>query len=237
MSNSFVHDPLPSVEEVAAKLSASQQAEKIAAHKAASEAPAETPQEEAPAAPQETQPDLSTPTADGVDPAPETSVVSVEPEKVEEKPQDRTASRFAALSRKEREIRAQQKAMADRQKEIDAKEARLAALSEKESRFDQIKKSPMKFLKEYGLSLSDVAADATGTYEEPKLDPIEERFRAIEAKAARVEELEKELARRDEGERVRQWNPPSRKSLKPLKKLSRMTDMNLPGNMATKPYP
>lgn len=178
------------INEMAAKFHAEQKAAAQAAPAPAPEAPKEEPKVEAPA-----------------------EAASGEPEKVESKEsaqesaqsepkKDPMASRFAALTRIEKEIRAREQEV-ERRASAAAERERLAeqrakAAEEREARLAGIKQSPYKLLKEQGLTLQDVINDSLNQYEAPKEDPVAELAKKLEAleKApnSKVEALEKQVS-------------------------------------------
>jgi len=115
-------------------------------------------------------------------------------EKVEKKP-DPMASKFGALARKEKELRAKEEASARRIAEMEQREKMLA---EKEERLQSAKSNPLSILKAHGFSYQDATEAVLGNYKEPELDPIDakikpyaEKFTASESKLAKLEaELE-----------------------------------------------
>lgn len=99
-----------------------------------------------------------------------------EPKKAPEK--DKSSSRFAALARKDKEIR-QRAAEADRAAaELKAREE---ALKAREAQWEaaKAKKSPMALLKELGYSYADVTQDVLGEYKAPPVDPMDERVNPL----------------------------------------------------------
>lgn len=170
---------LPTIQEIAASVKAA----------AAAAAPAEpAPVEAAPEAPAE-----------------EGEVVSaaeVSPASAEEVKKDPMASRFAALTRKEKEIRqrekdaeARAKAAEDREKLAEERAARVA---DREAKLEMIKKTPYKALKEQGLTLQDVINDSLNQYDAPKEDPVAQLQKKLEelekAPNSKVEALEKQVS-------------------------------------------
>lgn len=123
----------------------------------------------------------------------ETSEEPAQPEVEEKKPKDLVSSKFAALSRRERELRAREREFEDRAK---AAEERQKQEKEIESKLSQLKKAPLKVLKELGLSYADITQDALGAYEEPKVDPVEERFKTVETSLSKIDEVEAKLEAR-----------------------------------------
>jgi hypothetical protein len=144
--------------------------QQVSSQQSAQEAPAEAPVEgaEAPAEP-----------------------VAAEPEAkpVEEK-KDPMASRFAALSRKEREIRQKEQETEARMKDFESK---FKELQEREAKWNNVKKAPLKTLKELGISFNDLTQDAIGEYKEPEVDPTTKRFNEFEERLSKVDKLEEAL--------------------------------------------
>lgn len=102
-----------------------------------------------------------------VDPIPE-------PKPVEKK--DKSSSRFAALARKDKEIR--QRA-ADAEKAAREIKAREEALAAREARWTTAKKRPMEALKELGFTYADITQDVLGAYEAPPVDPVDEKLNPV----------------------------------------------------------
>lgn len=108
--------------------------------------------------------------------APETKPApapKVEPKK------DPASSRFAALTRKEKEIRQQSQEVEQRRKEFEAREQ---ALKERESRWEAAKRRPTQALKELGFTYADVTADLLGNYKEPEVDPVDAKLKPLSEK-------------------------------------------------------
>ncbi len=110
---------------------------------------------------------------------------------------DPTAAKFAAIARREREARAREKQAEDRQRQIDARnkelDARDAAAAAKEARIAELRKSPLKNLKELGVTWQDLIQDSVGGYKEPEVDPVTQRFVSVEEKLQKIEALEKQV--------------------------------------------
>ncbi len=119
------------------------------------------------------------------EPVAEVAPVAAEPEK-----RDPASSRFAALSRKEREVRQREQEAINRLK---AAEERTAELEKREARFSELKKSPLKILKEMGLTYADITQDAVGAYESPKEDPVETRFSELQKQIDEARTVREEL--------------------------------------------
>lgn len=98
------------------------------------------------------------------------------------------AKRFAALSHKERELRARQTENSRRESELKAREdaanARLNAPKPK---------SAIEALKSQGFSYQDAALEALGMKEEAAVDPVEQRFGTVEERLKEVDELKRQL--------------------------------------------
>lgn len=134
-------------------------------------------------------------------------------ETVEEEPKqppkpDLSASRFAALARREKEARAREAAAEQKVKDA---EARSKALEERDSKWARIKQDPLSALKEAGMSLSDIVNASYGKYEAPAADPLDEKLKPLlerstktetqaEALLKQVEELRNQLAQREQSE-------------------------------------
>lgn len=148
--------------------------------------------------------DAATPvTKEGAKGTPE---VSADPAKtVEEKtpevkkdpPKDTSASRFAALSRKEKELR---NAQADVDRRAKEHEAAVNALKEREAKLASadIKKDPLGFMKAHGLSTQDLISSMYGNYKAPEVDPVDAKIQPHVAKmdgvSAELEALKAQLA-------------------------------------------
>lgn len=108
---------------------------------------------------------------------------------------DKFAAKFAALGRKEKEIKAREKQLSDRQKAL---EEQLAGKEKEVESFkslpERIKKDPLGVMKEHGLTFEQLAElylnDGKPT-EDQKLSEIEKR--AMD----RIEKLEKQLAEKE----------------------------------------
>ncbi len=126
--------------------------------------------------------------------AEEVAEVKEEPKKDEPKKDDRHASRFAALARREKAAREQEATVAQRLRDMEAREQ---AIRDREERFSSARKSPMKALKELGFTYADLTQDVLGNYKEPEEDPIDKKLRPIAEKWDKfeptVEEMKKEL--------------------------------------------
>lgn len=97
--------------------------------------------------------------------------VEVKKEEPKEK-KDFLAPKFAALTRKEREVREREQ---QAQRRIEEIEARARVIEEREGAIKAAKR-PSDILKAHGLSYADVTADVLGSYEEPEADPIDEKL-------------------------------------------------------------
>ena len=163
-------EPLPSLSDIASKI--------MSPTPAVEEAPATETVAEESAAPE----------------APVAESISTEPkENVQEAPkEDKFGARFAALSRRERTIRQREKEAEQRMSDM---EARLSDLKAKDEQWSNIKKNPLQALKSAGLSYADLTAEVLGQREEAPIDPVEERFKAMEARLAKADAVEAELNR------------------------------------------
>lgn len=123
-------------------------------------------------------------------------VAAEQPVEEEKKPEkkDPMSAKFAAIARREKEIRAREREIENRAKEA---EDRIAAIKQKEDRFQTLKKSPLKVLKEeFGLSMADIVQDSLGNYKEEEKDPTTQRFETLEQKLSKLDELEKTIEAR-----------------------------------------
>lgn len=109
-----------------------------------------------------------------------------------DEPKDSSASRFAALARREKEARRKAEEVARREEEYTS---RLKEIEEKESKLKALKERPLATLKELGLTYADITQDALQQYEPPKPDPVDEklspldqRLKELEAKEAKINE-------------------------------------------------
>ncbi len=123
-------------------------------------------------------------------------------------PRDSQAARFAALARKDKEIRQMQEGMTAREKALADKE-KVAA--ERETRMASAKKNPIQLLKEHGYSYADATEAVLGNYKEPEDDPVDRKLRPFEERvsksasdaeqlAKKVQELEGKLLQREQQE-------------------------------------
>lgn len=121
-------------------------------------------------------------------------VEAAKEEAKKEEKRDPASARFGALARKEKELRAQQKAIEDKLK---AAEDRERQLMEREQRLGVAKKNPLEILKEYGFSYQDATQAVLGGYEAPPEDPMDAKLRPwsekVDKSLTSAEKLEKEL--------------------------------------------
>lgn len=117
----------------------------------------------------------------------------VEAPKAEEK-KDPSSSRFAALARREKAAREQEATV---QRRVSEMEARESAIKEREARFDSSKKRPMAALRELGFTYADLTQDVLGGYKEPEEDPLDKKLKPFKDKwdkfEPNVEALQKEV--------------------------------------------
>lgn len=183
--SSVVTTALPSIDQVVAEFTASQNAAPApsSAGNEALQAALDDKSNRAPA-PQvaETTEEITETSTE--EPAPEAPAPAAKAER------DPTAAKFAAIARKEREMRDRVKQFEDRQKAIDARDNDIKA---REAKLAAVKSSPLKNLKELGVSWQDIIADSVGNYREPVIDPTEQRFMSVEEKLAKVEQLERQV--------------------------------------------
>lgn len=133
-----------------------------------------------------------------------TAEAVVEEKKVEAK--DPISSKFAALSRKEKELRQLQETMARQQKEV---EARQKAFEDRQKQFEereaQIKTSrrPLDVLKAAGFKYEDATQDILGGYKVPEPDPVDTKLqpyvKVIEEQKKAIEQLTNKLNELDTG--------------------------------------
>lgn len=176
-------DALPTLEQVIADVTAAKKAETPAPAPAA-----QLTGEDVPALPEVGSPEI-------VAAAEEAPAEVPAPEK-----KDPVSSQFAAMARKEREMRERAKQVEAREKEADervkAVEARLAELTSKEEKYGSLKKSPLKMLKELGITYQDVTNDALGQYEAAPVDPMDEKLSPISKQLQELKNASEELRQR-----------------------------------------
>lgn len=155
--------------------------------------------------------------APAVEAAPEVPNAEVESSAevpVEKPAEDRFSRQFAALSRKEKELRQKEKESQKRNADYDTKmaamQAEIESLKSVRETISNAKKTPLKALKDLGLTYQDVTNDVLGQHHEPEPDPLDaklqpflSRLEAAELAAKKAEALEQELAKRDEVARQR----------------------------------
>jgi hypothetical protein len=133
----------------------------------------------------------------GKDGAPEPPVLDAKAEetpepKVEEKKDDRFATKFAALARKERQIQAREQALKDQEKKFqDFEEKRVKA-----------KESPLPYLEELGWSYQDLTQFILND-QKPSAEMIAKRAEA-EVRRLREEQVEKEKKAQEEAKRTQE---------------------------------
>jgi hypothetical protein len=171
--------PLPTIDEIVANVQAAQA-------KPAETAPAAEPASVAAVAPAET-----VPTESAAEPVATETPAPAAAAPAPSKEEELASRRFAALSRKERELRQKEQ---EAQARVTAAEARAKELEEREKRFQDLKKSPLKVLKDLGISYADLTQDAIGAYKEPEVDPTEKRFQDLQSKIDEAARVKEELA-------------------------------------------
>lgn len=112
-----------------------------------------------------------------------------------EAPKDRFGAKFAALSRKEKAIRAKEREIETRQAQAKADfEARMKALEEREARWARMEelknKRPLEAIKELGLSYDDLTAAALN--DQGELPPERQTEATIAELKAQLDALKKE---------------------------------------------
>lgn len=100
---------------------------------------------------------------------------------------DSVAKKFAALTRKEKEVRQKDQ---EAQRKLKEAEDRLRQLEDRDSKWSNVKKSPYKALKDAGLTLQDVLNDSVNQYEAPAEDPVKS---GMEEMAKEIAELKNQL--------------------------------------------
>jgi hypothetical protein len=133
-------------------------------------------------------------------------------EPVAEKKQDFLAPKFAALTRKAKEIKAQEQSIKNREAELSKRIAELEGRSKesdtKIKSFEQsFKENPLKALKERGITMEQLI-EMQMNDENPTVDMKLKRMQEeMESKAlSRVEELEKRLQAKEEEEANAKYN-------------------------------
>jgi len=119
-----------------------------------------------------------------------------------EKPVDKTAARFAAIARREKEVRAAElaykQAQVAREQEIARKEQ---ALAEREERLKSAK-DPLSVLKAHGFSYDDATQHAIGAWKTPEVDPLDvklnERLNPVQERLSEVDQLRQRIAQLEE---------------------------------------
>ena len=112
--------------------------------------------------------------------------------KVEEPKDDKFAAKFAALSRREKEIRQREQKALQREREM---EARLKALEEKEGNEESWKKNPLDMLKKKGLDYETLTKEYI-LKGEPT--PEEKQNNIVQELQAKLQEIQEQLLKRDE---------------------------------------
>jgi hypothetical protein len=179
---------LPSIEEVAAKFQGG----------GAPAAPAAAPAVDPGAAPVTAEPavDAAPAAAATAEPAvdPATPAEAAPAEAPKEEKRDPSAARFAALARRDREIRQRESEVQNRLKDA---ETRAAALAEKEALLAKKPASPIELLKQHGYSLEDANLAAFGQTKEKEKDPLdlklEERITPIQSQLEKANETIEKL--------------------------------------------
>lgn len=114
-----------------------------------------------------------------------------------EKKEDKYSRQFATLSRRDREMKQRENALKSREAEVDSKIAEMQKQIEQYKNVQQqlanLKKMPVKTLKELGVSYSDVAQDAMGQYKEPEPDPLDAKLQPLVERLTKAEQAAKEL--------------------------------------------
>lgn len=196
----------PSIEEISAKFSG----------KGGTATDPAIPDQKASPEPEEPKPDVET--AEGVEEdTPEVEAPAPEVKDVKEiAKKDPTSSRFAALSRREKELRAR---AADVEKREAAIAERTKADEERQSRVKAAKR-PTDALKELGFSYADVTADVLGNYKEPEVDPMDAKLAPINERLAKLDEVEQRLTKweadlvaKEQHQQIRQVNDEITKAL------------------------
>lgn len=109
-------------------------------------------------------------------------------------PKDLASSKFAALSRREKEARVKIEA-ADRranqlQQQANESEKRMAEYESRLQRYSNIKKDPLAVMREEGISAQDLMAMTLGIKEEAPVDPLDARFNSLTSELDRLSKTE-----------------------------------------------
>lgn len=108
---------------------------------------------------------------------------------------DPAAARFAALAKRDREVRQRAQEAEQRQAAIEARER---AIQERESRLAAAKKHPLDLLKEHGYTYQDATQAVLGGYTPKEPDPTDAKLdERLSPMAAEFAEMKKTLAERD----------------------------------------
>lgn len=134
---------------------------------------------------------------------PQEPVKPTEPEKSKE--EDRFAAKFAALSRKEKQIRQREQDIERRLKEVETRakeaEAKLAQAVDKESWKKQLQKDPFKGLEEAGLTYKELIERSIRG--EGEVTPEQKQAQMLQEMNERIEKLNAEILKRDEDAKQR----------------------------------
>lgn len=122
-------------------------------------------------------------------------------------PKDLASSKFAALSRREKEARRKVED-ADRrynqlQSQANESEKRMADYESRLQRYSNIKKDPLSVMREEGITAQDLMAMTLGIKEEAPVDPLDARFNSINSEIDRLSKTELGQVKQ-ELERIRQ---------------------------------
>jgi hypothetical protein len=193
---------MPSIEEVAQKFAGksmmSSQLTKPAPTAPVQETPPPTPEPATPEVPSEN----AEPTGETAEAVKEQMKEEAAAESAPEEKKDPVSAKFAALSKREKQLRdrehkaqADLKAAEDRikqmeqrlQKQLEEAEAKTKAITEG--------KRPLDILKAAGFKYEDATADMLGGYQPKEPDPVDQKLQPIQQKLSKLDEVEQRLAK------------------------------------------
>jgi hypothetical protein len=139
----------------------------------------------------------------GADTAPEAAQPEVaQPEQQEVKEDPRSAAKFAALSRKERQLRQTEKSLKAQQAQIATQMKQFEAWQKEQSEFSsRLKSNPLELLEKHGLSYKDLTEQYILKPEETPEQKTNEYIKNIESK---LNALEEQLKQKEESVKKQQ---------------------------------
>ena len=114
---------------------------------------------------------------------------------------DPDSSKFAVLSRKEKELRAREQRFQQQQKDWEKRQQEYEdRVKAAEARVDGILKGkrPLDVLKQAGFSYEQATQDVLGGYKPPEPDPLDQKLEPINEKLSKVEQIEQRLLQWEE---------------------------------------